>query len=230
MKKVISFCLYGSNDLYCLGLIENIDIINEKYNDWQIYVYYNNIPDKILNILKNKSNTYLFDCTHNGYKWEGTFWRFYPIESNDIDIFLSRDTDSRITDREINLVNSWIQSNKAFHIIRDHPGHGIPILAGTFGVDIKQFKKLINNINFKSINEYITMYYNIYDKDSEKHVDSQFNGVDQVFLCNLVYPIIKDHNMAHIVCDSLRHSPNDILIGSNYSNHVGMVITPTINI
>jgi hypothetical protein len=95
MKKVISFCLYGSNDLYCLGLIENIDIINEKYNDWQIYVYYNNIPDKILNILKNKSNTYLFDCVHNGYKWEGMFWRFYPLESNDIDIFLSRDADSR---------------------------------------------------------------------------------------------------------------------------------------
>lgn len=30
MNKVISFCLYGNKDLYCLGLIENINIINEN--------------------------------------------------------------------------------------------------------------------------------------------------------------------------------------------------------
>ena len=223
MKKVISFSLYGSNDLYCLGLIENIDIINEKYNDWQIYVYYNNIPDRILNIIKNKSNTYLFECVHNGYKWEGMFWRFYPIESNDIDIFLSRDADSRITDREMGLINDWIQSNKAFHIIRDHPYHGIPILGGTFGVDIKKFKNLINNKNFKSINEYLLMYYEIYDKDREK-------WPDQDFLCNHVYPIIKNHNITHISYESLRISPNDILIEPNPSNYIGLPITPNINI
>ena len=112
MNKVISFSLYGNNNLYCLGLIENINIINLKYVDWKIYVYYNNIPDKILSILKNKSNTFLFKCIDNGYNWEGMFWRFFPFNSNDIDIFLSRDTDSRITDREFKLVNDWIESNK----------------------------------------------------------------------------------------------------------------------
>ena len=191
MKKVISFCLYGNNNLYCLGLIENIDIINEKYSDWQIYVYYYNIPHKILNILKNKSNTYLFECVHNGYKWEGMFWRFYPIESNDIDIFLSRDADSRITDREMGLINDWLQSNKVFHIIRDHPQHNVSILAGTFGVDIKKFKNLINNKNFKSIDEYLVMYYSKYDKNIVR-------GPDQDFLATHIYPVIKDNNMTHI--------------------------------
>ena len=47
MNKVISFSLYGKLDFYCLGLIENIDLINEKYNDWKIYVYYANIPENI---------------------------------------------------------------------------------------------------------------------------------------------------------------------------------------
>ena len=47
MKKIISFCLYGNKDLYCLGLIENIDIINKKFKDWVIYVYYANISEKI---------------------------------------------------------------------------------------------------------------------------------------------------------------------------------------
>ena len=62
------------------------------------------------------------------------FWRFYPIENKDIDIFLSRDVDSRITEREMKFVNEWINSDKIFHIIRDHPGHRIEILRGTFGI------------------------------------------------------------------------------------------------
>ena len=54
MKKVISYCLYGDNDFYCLGLIENINIINKYYSDWNVYVYYNNIPNDIIDILKVK--------------------------------------------------------------------------------------------------------------------------------------------------------------------------------
>ena len=60
MNKVISYCLYGNKDFYCLGMLENIDIINEKYKDWKIYIYYNNIPEHILNCLQSKENTYLF--------------------------------------------------------------------------------------------------------------------------------------------------------------------------
>ena len=92
------------------------------------------------------------------------------------------------------------------------------------------FKNLINNKNFKLIDEYIKTYYEIYDKDKEKYNDAQFNGVDQVFLCTIIYPIIKDNNMTHISYESVRISPNDILIGPNPSNFIGMVITPTINV
>lgn len=222
MSKVISFCLYGDKDLYCLGLIENINIINEKYYDWKIYVYYNNIPDNIISILKNKENTYLFECEHKGYKWEGMFWRFYPIEDENIDYFLSRDADSRISDREMDLVNYWILSNKSFHIIRDHPCHGIEILGGTFGVNLKKFKELHINYDFKGINYYKEHYYNIYNKDIEKQPD-------QYFLQEIVYPIIKYDNITHISYESLRYSDNDILISVN-ENHIGMVIEPIIKI
>ena len=222
MNKVISFCLYGNKDLYCLGLIENIDIINKKYNDWKIYVYYSNIPDNILNILRNKSNTYLFECTNQGYKWEGMFWRFYPIENKDIDYFLSRDADSRISDREINLVNEWILSGKSFHIIRDHPFHKIEILGGTFGVNVKKFKVLCINYDFKNINYYKEQYYNIYNKDIER-------WPDQDFLQKIIYPIIKYDNITHISYNNLRYSDNDILISIN-DNFIGKVIKPVIKI
>lgn len=219
MNKVISFCLYGNNDLYCIGLIENIDIINEKYIDWKIYVFYNNIPYNILKILQNKNNVYLFECIHNGYKWEGMFWRFYPIEYNDVDFFISRDADSRISDREMNLVNEWICSNKAFHIIRDHPYHRTEILGGMFGVNVQKFKELIVNAGFKSIDFYKEHYYLIFDKNREKWPDQQF-------LKEVMYPIIKDDNITHISCENVRYSPKDILIPSN-DNYIGQVISPT---
>ena len=220
MKKIISFCLYGNKDLYCLGLIENIDIINEKYNDWKIYVFYNNIPHNILKILQDKKNTFLVECIHNGYNWEGMFWRFYPIEYNDIDYFLSRDADSRISDREMNLVNEWIYSNKSFHIIRDHPCHGTEILGGTFGVNIKKFKELTIDKDFKNIDFYKEYYYSIFDKNREKWPDQQF-------LKEIIYPIIKDNNITHISYENLRYSINDILIPIN-DNFIGKPIEPSV--
>ena len=217
MNKIFSFCLYGDIDYYCLGLIENINIINEKYKDWKIYVYYYNIPDNILEILKNKENTYLFECKHKGFKWEGMFWRFYPIEDENIDYFLSRDADSRVTHREMVLVNEWIKSGKTFHIIRDHPNHNIEILGGTFGINVKNFKQLSIDKNFKSIDSYIDDYYNIYDKDVEK-------WPDQDFLQKIVYPIIKDDNVSHIAYSNLRYSKDDIMIPKCVDDFIGRPI------
>lgn len=217
MNKVISFCLYGNKNMYCQGLIENIDIINNKYNDWKIYVYYNNIPDHILDLLKNKKNTYLFECNHNGYKWEGMFWRFYPIENESIDYFLSRDADSRISEREMNLVQQWISSRKCFHIIRDHPEHGTEILGGTFGVDVKRFKSLSFNYGFKNIDFYLSQYYNFFDKNTEKWPDQQF-------LKDIIYPIIKNDNLSHISYENVRYSNEDVLVLANPSDFVGMPI------
>ena len=53
---------------------------------------------------------------------------------------MSRDLDSQFSEREQAAVQEWLQSNKAFHITRDHPAHKLPILGGCWGC------KLITNI------------------------------------------------------------------------------------
>lgn len=50
----------------------------------------------------------------------GMLWRFLVLEDRDIDIFIVRDVDSRISKREENAVNEWVKSNKEIHVIRDH--------------------------------------------------------------------------------------------------------------
>ena len=215
MKKVVSFCLYGKKALYCLGAIENIKIIEKLYKGWEIYIYYNNIPDKILELLKGM-NCKLIHCNSNGYKWEGMFWRFFPFDDDDIDIWISRDCDSRVTTREIELVDQWLNSDKCFHIIRDHPYHGIKILGGTFGVKNYKFRKISN---LQPIQYYMELYYKKYHKNIEK-------WPDQTFLCGYVWNIVKNDQMAHISYNKLRFSKTDIFI-KPVEDFVGKIISPS---
>ena len=54
---------------------------------------------------------------------------------------VSRDLDSLINDRESAAVNEWLESDKAFHFMRDHPAHGIEILGSGWGVRLAQLER-----------------------------------------------------------------------------------------
>ena len=51
-------------------------------------------------------------------------WRFFPTLDPQVDVFISRDLDSRPNKREIAAVEEWLRSDKYFHVMRDHPAHG----------------------------------------------------------------------------------------------------------
>ena len=203
MLKVISYSLYGSDKKYCIGMLENLKINKEKLSEWKTYIYYSeDVPKEYIEMYK-EYNPVLINCSKTDYKWEGMFWRFKLFNDDNIDIFFSRDADSRITDREIKFINEFIESNKTFHIIRDHPGHGTEILGGTFGVKVKQFNK---KYKIKTIDEYILEYRKIYSKKIQKQPD-------QIFLRDKIWTIIKNDNYCHIALEELRYSKTDIITG-----------------
>jgi len=78
-------------------------------------------------------------------------WRFEAIDYTNVEIMLSRDTDSRFLLREKLAVDEWLNSDKIFHIMRDHPYHTELIMGGMFGVKknniIKNWKILIDDYN-----------------------------------------------------------------------------------
>jgi hypothetical protein len=106
------------------------------------------------------------------------FWRFYVACDPTVDIFLSRDCDSRISDREVACINEWLTSDKDFHIMRDHPYHTVPILGGMWGC---------RNGILKDI-----------DKDIEKWSAFSKKGCDQDFLGQIIYPKIINNAIEHI--------------------------------
>ena len=197
MKKIISFSLwfqkefmdgykYQTPNMYYNGLIKNLEILNENkiYKGWNIRCYLNNtVPNQYQQKLKNLGAE-LIDMT--GEKIPGMFWRFLPFNDDNIDIFVVRDTDSRINLREYRAVNEWLKSDKILHIMRDHPHHHYKILGGMWGYKnyveaydiVKPMHKFLQVRNYKfnrmdDMKFLDLIYDNLYGKSLEH--DQFFN-------------------------------------------------------
>jgi hypothetical protein len=105
-------------------------------------------------------------------------WRFEPIDDPDVHIMISRDTDTRIYLREQLAVKEWLQSNKIFHIMRDHPHHDFVILGGMFGT-----RKIPEIPSWKTI--------------MDKYIQNDVRMYDQDFLHDSIYPVIVNNSIIH---------------------------------
>jgi len=177
MKKVISFSLWGDDPKYCVGAIKNAELAIEHYPGWICrYHVGSSTPDKYLNEISSYKNTEIFLKEEKG-DWAGSLWRFLDASDLSVDIMISRDTDSRLNSRESAAVKEWIESDKKFHIMRDHPYHGTEILGGMWGVKqhyLADMKHLIS-----------------------KYTKGDFWQVDQNFLKEIIYPIVAGNCMVH---------------------------------
>jgi len=176
MKKIISFSLWGDNPTYTIGAIKQSALAKKHYPDWVCRFYVSDcVPEDIINTIRSQDNTEIINMGPGN--WTAMFWRFYPASEKDVDVMISRDTDSRLNSRESAAVHEWVKSEKAFHIMRDHPQHRIEILGGMWGVKgniLENLKELIDR----------------YDK-------GDFWQVDQNFLKEMVFPIIKKDCCVH---------------------------------
>jgi hypothetical protein len=175
MKKIISFSLWGDNPKYTIGAIRNVELSKTIYPDWICRFYCGkSVPLDIIEKLKSYDNVEVIEMGEDG-NWSGMFWRFYACE--DADVMISRDTDSRLSFREKFAVDEWLNSDKDFHIMRDHPYHNVLILGGMWGV---------RNGLLKNITELISNYSK-----------GDFWQVDQNFLKEKIYPIVNDKSFIH---------------------------------
>ena len=175
MKKIISFSLWGNIPKYTIGAIRNAELTPTIFPGWVSRFYCGqSVPTDIIEKLKSLPHTEVIMMDVDG-DWSGMFWRFYACD--DSDIMLSRDTDSRLTIREKMAVDEWLDSDKDFHIMRDHPHHTTEILGGMWGVR----NGLIKNIKIL-IGEYIK---------------GNFWQVDQNFLREKIYPLVVNHSFIH---------------------------------
>jgi hypothetical protein len=186
-KKVISFNLWGNNPTYNIGAIKNAEQAKIIYPDFEcwFYIHQETVPQEIINELQKFDNVKIIFKTGDLNTCKPMMWRFEAIDDPEVEIMLSRDTDTRFWLRERLAVQEWLNSDKLFHIMRDHPLHKPKINGGMFGTrkipQIKKWKVLMENFDQRNSHGYFQENY----------------GYDQNFLEEFIYPEIKNNSIIH---------------------------------
>ena len=182
-KRVISFSIFGNQIKYFDGIEENIHLARLLYPGWFIYIYYNNsVPSIFFKGLQLQQDVKLIDMSQENLP--GMFWRFLPYDDYEIELFIVRDLDSRISIRESVAVFEWVNSSKDLHIMRDHPFHSALIMGGMWGLK-------------RSLNFSIEYEMRKYLRKKNHEFDLFARGEDQVFLGKVIYPMFFFSKMVH---------------------------------
>ncbi len=181
MTNVISYSIFGAGHekAYQGGALINIFEARRLYPDFTCRFYLGrHVTASFEAVLREQgAQTVRVDTPLSKEEWDGLFWRFLAASDGNVDVILCRDCDGMITDREVSAVREWLASPFDFHVMRDHPMHGMPILGGTWGAR----RGILRNMK------------NLVEQWSQKTAKND----DQLFLNAVLPEIIKGKVMVH---------------------------------
>lgn len=178
--KAISFSLFGADETYRAGAIENARICADLYAGWQLHFYVGgSVPIAAVDRVAAQNPEAVYVHFVAGPEdWNATFWRFHRLADDRVDVHLFRDCDSRPDARERAAVDEWLASGAEFHVMRDHPEHGMPILAGMWGCTRAGAQRIRHLL-------------------PREHGPVECYLADQLWLRDHVYPIAVDRALIH---------------------------------
>lgn len=211
MKKIIAVSVYGTNPRYFQGALKNADIAKTLFPEWTYKVYLGSKrPDGFKEQLLEKTNTEVvdmnefFNATPSMFG-PGVFWRFLEMFQSEEQIMICRDSDTRLIEREKRCVDEWLNSDKKFSIIRDHPNHyEFPIIATMWGMKGKLDDK--------------------YREDMRKYERDFRYLSDQFYLRDIIWPLAKTDCTLHELdgnswFSNERIKENPIFVGQGYDEN-----------
>jgi tetratricopeptide (TPR) repeat protein len=132
-RNVIAFSVWGTDVRYLSGAVTNAVVARYLYPGWTPLFYTDRSTPQAFRdeLARNGARIVVVDDLPAGRF--GLFWRFLVEDDPEVDIYVVRDADSVMTMKERWAVADWLESGKAFHIMRDNPQHSELILAGMWG-------------------------------------------------------------------------------------------------
>ena len=180
MKKIISFSLFGKKKKYQEPAVRNAEIASKVYPGWTCRFYVSlGIPRHITERLKDSGAEVVPKIRIT--KYDGKYWRLIPASEDNVDAIIFRDTDSLLGEREAMAVSEWLESGKSIHVMRDHPYHTAPVLAGMWGCRGGVLKDLPAMMIKWRLNRI-------------RQLRGFFIKNDQEFLNQVIYPIMMQTN------------------------------------
>jgi len=176
INKTISYSLFGFDARYVDGSIQNAKLIKLVYPGWKMRVYHDEtVPESALVVL-GKLGVELIDMSRSSLN--KMTWRFLVASDKNIQVWCSRDIDSRLSFRERKCVDLWQSTQKRVHIIRDHPSHTQVIPGGTWCGTHEAVPEMEKLLIKTSINDEY--------------------GADQTFLKHVIWPRVRKRALQHV--------------------------------
>lgn len=189
-KSIISMSVYGSNhEKYVDGALENAKLKNTYFSGWTVRFYVlPSFPPETIQKFKDLGAEVEHPPAFLNNEAYGMFWRFLAADDPQVERFISRDSDARLSARDRFAVEEWIQSGAVSHSIGDHLYHKLrkATLNGGLWGSSEGFLK----------NETMTVAGLI-----QQYLDnggcSKEYGCDNTFLKEVIWPIMKHNQIRH---------------------------------
>lgn len=176
-KKIISFSLYGTTSQYSnsrgfyKGIYVNYHLAKKLYPGWIVRVYMPfDEPAHIIDELSQITDIELILVETNICL---RAIRFLPHDDENVSVWLSRDLDSILNEREQVAVSDWLTNypTKELHIMADHDHHYWTIAAGMFGIHNDVKRKRLSGSSSLSLTDFMMKFSEnksplIYDLDA----------------------------------------------------------------
>jgi hypothetical protein len=226
---IFSFCIYGNGLKYYLGLVENVIVINKYYPDAYIHIYVGKNHNKeFIDKMKDKNYDNIAYIETGIEGAINTYYRYKSIISYEgcggctNNVFISRDTDSCINDRDRWCINDFLNEEYEkyyFQVIRDHYWHKSKLLAGlTCFVDD-------GSDRFNTMRNEFKKNFDIIEMTINSNSNNYNYGCDEEILNNKIYPIIKDNLIVYTnICAYAGENVKNINYENDNYNFVGNVI------
>jgi protein O-GlcNAc transferase len=157
LRRVLSFAVWGRNPKYLTGALRNAQLAQFLYPGWEARFYVQTETADVLRTALTSVGASVYEVDRPA-NWSGAFWRYEIIGSEDVDIAIFRDCDSRLSLREATAVGEWLLSGTALHVMRDHPAHAPtsmgPIMAGMWGVRCERARWICSEMADTELGDY----------------------------------------------------------------------------
>lgn len=186
MKKVISYCLYGTEPKYVVGALANASTRSIFYPDWLSRFYVDEAANEVAGeTLRREGAEVCVMRTNLESPMIPMFWRLLVFDDPGISITIQRDCDSRFSWREVAAVTRWFSATgKMACSIHDHPAHTWPLGGGLWGCRTEPFRGRMGNL--------IMRWLSSQPAPREGEFRTEYN-MDQRFLAEVIYPEIEPH-------------------------------------
>ncbi|ESO00763.1 hypothetical protein HELRODRAFT_175241 [Helobdella robusta] len=203
IKKIISMSLWGSKTRYTYGALRNAQLLPVYFPNWKLRIYVEKeqpngltsfppVDKRILTKLKNMG-VEIVEVDHADTQIPPIMWRYLVADDETVNVFVVRDADCRLTDRDAIVVEDWLKNYRLpIYCVRDHPNHKrFALLGELWGGISRKMRKILQ----KPWKEMMRGLRSDYNQDNE-------------FLTDVIWPAFKNSSACYdsVSCHSWPNS------------------------